>query len=104
MDCWSYSDPQPPADLTVQQSGSWGVRELVSVLGATSRTFTPSSTLEGGVFFPSEALYALATSNVNLPVDFNNAVAPSASSSRPDSNRAQTEPLPSRNNPARTRR
>ena len=65
-------------DRTVRPSGLRGVRELVSVLGATSRTFAPSSTLEGGVFQPSEALYALASSNTNVPVDFNDAVSPSA--------------------------
>ena len=41
-----------------------------------SSTFASSSTLEGGIFLPSEALYALATDNVDVPVDFSDAVAP----------------------------
>ena len=67
-------------DFTVRPLRSWGLRELVSVLGATGRTFAPSSTLEGGVFLPSEALYARATDNVNVPVDLSDAVSPSAAS------------------------
>ena len=44
--------------------------EFVSVLGASRRTIAPTSTLEGGVFYPSEALYAFASQAVNVPTDF----------------------------------
>ena len=47
------------------------VFELVSLLGATSRTIASTSTLEGGIFFPSEALFACklksASSNTHEP-------------------------------------
>ena len=55
------------------------MRELIAVLGATSRVVTPSSTLEAGVFLPSEALYVIASTTVNVPTDFNtNPQTPSA--------------------------
>ena len=47
------------------------VRELVSVLGATSRIVAPMTTLEADVFLPSEAQFAIATTSVNVPTDFN---------------------------------
>ena len=35
--------------------------EFVTVLGASDQTIARTSTLEGGVWFPSEALYAIAS-------------------------------------------
>ena len=35
--------------------------EFVTVLGAEDQTIARTSTLEGGVWFPSEALYAIAS-------------------------------------------
>ena len=55
-------------DGDVQDAGV--VYEVVTILGASSRTIAPSSTLAGGVFYPSEALFAFSTQSVNVPTDF----------------------------------
>ncbi|KAL1512353.1 hypothetical protein AB1Y20_005613 [Prymnesium parvum] len=47
------------------------VFEFVSVLGATNRSIDSSSTLLGGEFSQSGALYAISTQSVNVPTNFN---------------------------------
>ena len=44
--------------------------EFVSILGASSLTLAPSTTLEGGTFEPSGALYAIASQSIGVPTDF----------------------------------
>ena len=46
--------------------------EFVSIVagGVASRTTAPSTTLEGGTFYPSEALFAVSSEAVNVPTDF----------------------------------
>ncbi|KAL1530902.1 hypothetical protein AB1Y20_001793 [Prymnesium parvum] len=47
------------------------VFETVSLNGASERIISNTSTLEGGVFTPSGALYAIATQDINVQTNFN---------------------------------
>ena len=68
---FSFFDVDGDVPLDGRGNPFGSLYEFVSILGAVDRNIARTSTLlEGGVFHPSEALYAIASQAVNTPTDF----------------------------------